>query len=95
MPHTQTVFKIKEHLRSIYREFLRKNIVDIYIDNETEKLEYQEINILKQPIWTSSHKPLDDNVITWRKDFDFPLDKGKSVRGFVGIREEGNTKKTV
>jgi len=92
MPHTQTVFKIKEHLRSIYREFLRKDLIDIYIDSETDKLEYKEIKILKQPIWTSNHKPLDDNIITWRRDFDFPLDKGKSVRGFVGIRQEGNTK---
>ena len=92
MPHTLTIFKIKEHLKSIYREFLRKDLVEIFIDKEPEPLAFDEIEILDAPIWTDNKKPLNDIKIKWKKEFDFPLDNNKKVRGFIAIRKTGSTK---
>ena len=92
MPHTLTVFKIKEHLKSIYRDFLRKEQVEIFIDSEEEPLKFEEIEILEAPVWSIDKKPIDDIQIKWKKEFDFPLDDRKKVKGFIAIRKTGSTK---
>lgn len=91
MPHTLTLSKIKEHLKSIYREFLRKELVEIYIDSDTDPLKFEEVEILNSPIWKDK-KPINDINLKWKKEFDFPLDNNKNVRGFVAIRKTGSTK---
>ncbi len=91
MPQTLTLSKIKEHLKSIYREFLREELVEIYIDNDPDPLKFEEVEILNAPIWKDK-KPINDINLKWKKEFDFPLDDNKKVRGFVAIRKTGSTK---
>ena len=82
MPIKKTKGKIKEHLASIYRDFTRKGILKLYLDNVL--LEYQDPKILTAPYpYNSKSKP-----IYWRKEIDFKMEKGKmSVQGFVGLLE--------
>lgn len=92
MPQTLTLHKIKEHLKSIYREFLRQELVEIYIDKDPDPLKFEEVEILNSPVWNSDKKPINDINLKWKKEFDFPLDNNKKVRGFVAIRKTGSTK---
>lgn len=82
MPVKKTKGKIKEHLASIYRDFTRKGILNLYLDGEP--LEYKDPNILTAPF------PYDSKTapIYWKKEIDFDIDKGKMfVKGFVGLLE--------
>lgn len=82
MPVKKTKGKIKEHLASIYRYFTRKGILKLYLDNEL--LLFQDPKVLIAPF------PYDSKTapITWWKEIDFEIDKGKMfVKGFVALRE--------
>lgn len=82
MPVKKTKAKIKEHLTSIYRDFIRKEILKLYVDGE--QLEYSDPKILTASYPYNSKNP----VITWRKEIDFEIEKGKLfVKGFVALLE--------
>ncbi len=85
IPQKRTLGKIKEHLTSIYRDFFRQGILDIYFN--TELLVYEEPKPLKAPFY----KDLDGEAILWKKYLpeNFEIRDGlKIVKGFVGILEE-------
>lgn len=82
MPIKKTKGKIKDHLSSIYRDFTRKGILKLYLDNEI--LEYKDSKILSAPYPHNSNS----TPRYWRKEIDFDIDKGKMfVKGFVGLLE--------
>ncbi|WP_309707463.1 ATP-binding protein [Armatimonas sp.] len=83
-PLGKTVSKIKEHLASIYRIFIRNGTLELIYNGE--KLVYPEVTILISPY----HKKPDDGVLEWRKEIDFDFGKGLSARGFAGIRKTGS-----
>jgi hypothetical protein len=80
MPIKKTKGKIKEHLASIYRDFTRKEILRIYLDNELISYKDPAILVASFP-FNSKTEP-----IRWRKEIDFDIDEGKmTVKGFVGL----------
>jgi hypothetical protein len=81
MPIKKTKGKIKDHLASIYRDFIRKGTMKLFVDNHL--VEYTEPTILTAPFpYDSQTEP-----IVWRKPIDFEIDKGKLfVKGFVALR---------
>lgn len=84
MPRRKGVGKVKNHLRSIYREFIRKGKLKLMLNNE--ELFFDDPNILNVPKYDDPNgKP-----IFWRKDINFPIEKGLSVHGFVAIREKAS-----
>ncbi|MFL5627192.1 MAG: ATP-binding protein [Ktedonobacteraceae bacterium] len=84
-PQGRTIGKIKEHLASIYREFIRKGTLELSFDGEL--LSYQEPKILYAPYYkTPSEEPR-----LWRKEINFDLGLGLSVYGFAAIRETAST----
>ena len=85
MPRRKGLGKVKSHLSSIYREFLRKGILKLIVDNI--ELKFEEPNILIAP----KHDEPNGEKIKWKKEIDFPIEDGLSVRGFVAIRETGST----
>ncbi len=85
-PRGRTLQKIKDHLSSIYRVFLRDGTLTLTVDGEP--LAYQEPGILVAP----SYRDPDGPNITWRREINIPLGEGKSVTGFVAIREPASTK---
>lgn len=85
MPRGRGIGKIKDHLRSIYRDYIRKKILILKFDGE--ELYYSEPKILK----VSKYDDLKGPPILWKKDIDFPIEEGLSVKGFVAIREKAST----
>lgn len=85
MPRRKGVGKVKNHLRSIYREFIRKGHLNLTVNGE--ELEFKDPNVLNVPQYDLP----ESESILWRKQIDFELEKGLSVKGFVAIREKAST----
>jgi hypothetical protein len=83
----RTVTKIKDHLASMYRVFLRRG--DMQLKFNDEWLTFEEPKILTAPQW---NKP-EGSALTWRRDVKFQLPTGETVSGFAAIRETGSTTK--
>ena len=84
-PKGKTIGKIKEHLASIYRMFIRKNILELRFDNEL--LVCLEPKILFAPFYKTNN----EEAKLWRKDIDFDFGLGLRVHGFAALRETGST----
>ena len=95
MPKGGQANKIKDHLTSIYRTFLRNGDVQIFIDDPMHKepLEYEEVKILNAPFCTEEGVFGDGPSQEWKEEFEFDLNENgsKRVKGFIGIRETGTT----
>src|SRR5206468_376883 len=81
----KTIGKIKEHLASIYRVFLRENLLELRFDDEL--LVYPEPKVLVAPFYKASSEESQE----WRKDTDFDFGLGLRVSGFAALRETGST----
>jgi len=83
----RTIAKIKDHLASMYRVFLRRG--DMLLRFNGEWLEYEQPEVLVAKRWNDEAA---DKVL-WRKDVDFSLPSGERVSGFAAIRDKGSTTK--
>lgn len=88
MPRRKGLGKVKSHLASIYREFLRKGILKLIVDNT--ELQFGEPKILTAKFQEKPYSPVGEPIY-WRKEIDFPVEENLSVKGFVAIRETGST----
>lgn len=91
MPIRRGLGKVKRHLASIYRDFFRNGILDLYINGE--KLSYKTPEILN----TAYFETPNAKNVTWKQevDFDFGDDHngGKlRAKGFVAIMETMSVK---
>ncbi|MCC7520622.1 MAG: ATP-binding protein [Flavobacteriaceae bacterium] len=77
-PTSYQMDKIKKHLSSIYRKFIRKGDLKLYI-NDIE-LTYEEPEILIAPYFTDNK----NITLEWKKEINFSFDKYK-VTGFIAI----------
>lgn len=82
---TRTGGKIKEHLASIYRIFLREGVLDLRFDGE--KLAYELPGVLVQPYFKSP----DETPRRWHREFDFDFGLGLRASGFAALREVAST----
>jgi hypothetical protein len=85
LPQGRTVSKIKEHLASIYRVFLREEVLELFFDGE--QLSYPEPAISRAPY----HRDEGGAALLWRKDIDFDFGLGLRATGFAALRETGST----
>ena len=90
MPTQHGIAKIREHLSSIYRDFIREDkffdAVIITVNNK--QLKYKAPAVLKAPpAWDKSA-----DAIEWRKELDFTCAGGQRVTGFAAIYPTGKTK---
>lgn len=81
----RTIGKIKEHLGSIYRTFLRERLLELRFDGEL--LTYEEPAVLVAPFFREP----DGKPCQWLKEIDFDFGEGQHVHGFAGLRERGST----
>lgn len=88
-PKGRTVGKIKEHLASIYRVFLRSGTLELFVDGE--RLRFEEPKVLVAPYFEEPYKPTGPKI-SWRREIDIELGPGKSATGFVAIREKADTR---
>ena len=85
-PRGRTVKKIRDHLSSIYRIFIREGSLLLTVDGEP--LAHESAKILNAVSYRDPHGP----TIAWKKDIDLDLGDGKSATGFVAIREPASTR---
>jgi hypothetical protein len=85
-PHGKTIGKIKEHLASIYRVYIRDGSLGLFVDGN--KLECEEPAILNAPYYRSPDGP----SLEWKKEINIDLGEGKLATGFVAIREVASTR---
>lgn len=85
LPNGKNIIKVKNHLKSIYREFIRNGKVIIKVANEI--LTYTDPKVLEAPIYSN---PLSEKIV-WKRDINFVIDENLSVKGFIAIREKGST----
>jgi len=79
--------KIKNHLSSIHRKFLRKEDIQIFINDE--ELIYETPKVLKAPKWDN---PGGDEI-EWITEIDKAFGSNKRVKGFVGLLDIMSTSK--
>jgi hypothetical protein len=84
-PHGRTIGKIKDHLASIYRIFLREGSLQLVFDDDP--LTYPDPDILYAPFYKDEAGP----SVSWRKDIDFDFGLGLRATGFAALRETAST----
>lgn len=92
VPQGRTLGKIKEHLASIYRVFLRDGRLTLRFNEEV--LSYTTASVLSAVKYTSLGVPLQaptTKPVLWRKDINLDFGKGQRVKGFAALREVGST----
>jgi len=82
---TRTSSKIKEHLASIYRIFLREDVLDLWF--EGEKLKYDIPAVMVQP----HYKFPNEEPRRWYREFDFDFGRGLRAHGFAALRQTAST----
>lgn len=88
MPRRKGLGKVKSHLTSIYREFLRKGILKLKVDNI--ELKFTEPKVLTAKFQEKPYVGVGEPIL-WKLPIDFTVEEGLSVHGFVAIRETGST----
>jgi hypothetical protein len=78
-PKTTTLTKIKRHLASIYRMFLRDGSLELRVDGEL--LAYAEPAFLEAPRFDDPRSP----AVRWRRDFSLELDEHHRIWGWAGL----------
>ena len=83
-PQKRTVSKVKSHLASIYRCFLRDGEIEIRYNDEP--LVYTEPDILEAAHFKNPSKP----QIQWRKNVEIKLDAKHRIWGWAALREKAS-----
>ena len=77
-PSNMQMDKIRKHLCSIYRKFIRKGDLNLYINDQL--LKYEDPEILVAPFYSNPK----GKSIQWKKDINFKMGKYKA-KGFIGL----------
>ena len=86
-PVKRTQKKLRDHLASIYRMYLRTKEIELYFDEDQTPLKYEETEVQFAPSYNTPDTP----PIQWRKTIDFELAVGRKVWGFAALRNEAST----
>lgn len=88
--HGRTLGKVRDHLREIYRAFLRDGGLILTVAGQTMK--YEEPEVLKALDYrVEVADGVSNHLVEWRKPIDFTLDDTVQVKGWAAIRAEGKT----
>lgn len=80
----RTLGKVRDHLRSIYRLFLRDGVLELTVGGEKLTDELPEILVARHYA-----KP-DSKPVTWRKEFEYDLGDGHRIRGWAALLAKGS-----
>lgn len=86
-PVKRTQKKLRDHLASIYRIYIRSGEVQLFFDEEREPMTYDEPDVLVAPPYNSPT----GLPVRWYKDIDIELSGNRRVYGFAAIRREAST----
>ncbi len=83
-PKGATIMKIREHLSSMYRCFIRNNEFDLYFNNK--KISFKEPPLMIEPDYRDIENMVKNpKPKKWKKNINITWNK-MIVKGFVGIR---------
>ncbi len=85
VPKRRTIGKIKEHLASIYRTFLRDRTLTLVFGRD--ELAFEETPVLQAAPY---REPAGEQIV-WRKAIDMDMGGAHKVTGFAALREVGST----
>ena len=86
----RTLGKVREHLREIYRGFLRDDRVVLTVAGQN--MEYDEPLILQAvDVRSDNNDGISKEPKEWRKQVDFVFGNGLQAKGWCAIRAEGRT----
>ena len=88
VPVRRSIGKIKDHLTDIYRVFMREGELQLYFNGDL--LRYKEPKVLTAPYF----KDKKGAEKTWKREIDFDLGHGQSVKGFAALRDPGKYSKS-
>ncbi len=81
-----TIKKIKDHISSIYRCYLRSD--NLVVSFNDAILDFEGPPVLKAvEAWTEGNKT---EIVEWKKPISFSISNGASVSGFIALREKGS-----
>lgn len=86
-PQTKTQKKLRDHLASIYRVYIRTGEVELYFGDDQSRLTYDEPETLVAPPYNAPNSL----PVQWRKEINFELPAGRRVWGFAALRREAST----
>ncbi len=92
IPQGRTIGKIKAHLASIYRVFLRDSRLVLTFNDEV--LTYQSPKVLTAPRYVAPGVMAQGDEalpVEWRKEINLDFGNGQCVLGFAALREIGST----
>lgn len=75
--------KVRDHLTSIYRNFIREGLLQLTYRGELAT--YADPEVLEAPWFREREGP----SMSWMKEIDFELSSGERVQGFAAIRKVG------
>lgn len=81
LPQEEVVEQIRNHLASIYRVFIREELLELRLNRQV--LSYSEPKILCAPFY----KMPSEAPLLWRKDINLDFGPGLRARGFAALRE--------
>lgn len=86
----RTLGKVRDHLREIYRSFLRDGSLELTVAGDP--MHFREPVVLKaQDFRAGERNGISADVQTWRKEISISIDDGVLVSGWAAIRAEGRT----
>ncbi|MFE6996151.1 ATP-binding protein [Microbacterium sp. NPDC057659] len=86
----RTLGKVRDHLREIYRAFLRDDTLVLSVAGQN--MEFIEPDVLRAPDYRTTSADGDSDVaLEWHKHIDLHLDEGVRIKGWAAIRAEGRT----
>jgi len=92
LPHGRTIGKIRDHLASIYRVFLRDGRLQLSLNGTP--LNYQPPKILHSVQYVSPGVQAcgeSAEIFEWTRNINLDFGGGQRVTGFVALREVGST----
>lgn len=78
-PLHRDIGKIRKHLASIHRKFIRRDDISIFLNNE--ELIYEDQDVLAAPRWDNAS----GDEISWKINVDQTFGSNKRVTGFIGL----------
>lgn len=90
-PASRTITKIREHLASIYRNFIADGTLELKFNGDV--LKYEMPTVLSSVPYTAPGVPslAEKTPVNWTKNIDFDFGGGQRVTGFAALREVGST----
>jgi hypothetical protein len=85
IPKGKTIAKIKEHLASIYRMFIRDSILELYFDKELLTCPAQKV--LTVPFYKGGS----EEAVEWQKEINMDLGLGLRAYGFAALCDKAST----